>query len=76
MTLKSILVGIDDLKAKGDLDREIKGIESNSKNVKDNYVFVAIKGFETDGHNYISNAIENGAKTIVVEEGFDLKSIT
>ncbi len=75
MILKSILVGINDLKAKGDLDREIKGIESNSKNIKDDYVFVAIKGFETDGHNYISNAIENGAKTIVVEEGFDLKSI-
>ena len=76
MILKSILVGINDLKAKGDLDREIKGIESNSKNIKEDYVFVAIKGFETDGHKYISNAIENGAKTIVVEEGFDLKSIS
>ena len=76
MTLKSILIGINDLKAKGDLDREIKGIESNSKNIKEDYVFVAIKGFETDGHKYISNAIENGAKTIVVEEGFDLKSIS
>ena len=76
MTLKSILIGIKDLKAKGDLDREIKGIESNSKNIKDDYVFVAIKGFETDGHKYITDAIEKGAKTIVVEEGFDLKSVS
>ncbi len=68
MELKSILNGIDGLKAKGDLDCDIKGIAHDSRKVKNGYMFVAIKGFETDGHKYIKEAIENGAKAILVEE--------
>ena len=43
MELKEILVGIEGLKAKGDLDKEIQGIEKNSNNIKEGYMFVAIK---------------------------------
>ena len=75
MKLKSVLVGIDGLKAKGDLEREINGIECNSKNIKEGYMFVAIKGFDVDGHDYIAEAINAGATVIVIEEGFDLKSV-
>ena len=74
MELKNVLVGIEGLKAKGNLSLDVKGIESNSKNVKEGYMFVAIKGFSTDGHKYVNNAIEQGAKIIMVEEGCDLKS--
>ena len=73
MKLKSILVGIEGLKAKGDLDKEIKGIESNSKNVKAGFMFVAIRGFSVDGHEFIKEAIENGATVVVVDEKYDLK---
>ena len=75
MNLKNILNGLEGLKAKGNLDIDIQGIESNSQKVKENFLFVAIKGFVTDGHKYIENAIENGAIAIAVEEGFDLKSV-
>ena len=75
MELKKILIGIDGLKAKGNLDLDIKGIDSNSQNIKEGYMFIAIKGFSTDGHIYINNAIKAGAKVIMVEEGCDLKSI-
>mgnify|MGYP000435712530 FL=1 len=75
MELKKILVGIEDLKAKGNLDLDIKGIDSNSKKIKPGYMFVAIKGFSTDGHKYINDAIESGATVIVIQEGCDLKSI-
>ena len=75
MNLKKILIGIDGLKAKGELDIEITGIESNSKNIKAGYMFIAIKGFATDGHKYINDAIKAGAKAIMIEEGCDLKSI-
>ncbi len=74
MELKRILIGLEGLKAKGKLDLEIKGIEENSREIKEGYLFVAIKGFATDGHKYIENAIENGAKAIMVEEGYDIKS--
>ena len=73
MELKKILIGIDGLKAKGNLDIEVSGLESNSKNVKEGYMFVAIKGFATDGHKYINDAIKAGAKVVMVQEGCNLK---
>lgn len=75
MKLKEMLVGLEGLKAKGNLDIEIKGISSNSKEIKEGYAFVAIKGFATDGHKYISNAVEQGAIAIIIEEGCNLKEI-
>ena len=43
MDLKSILSGLEGLKVKGNLDVEIEGIEKNSKEVKQGYLFIAIK---------------------------------
>ena len=75
MNLKNVLNGIEGLKAKGDLDLEIEGIESNSKNVKKGFLFVAIKGFSADGHEFVSQAIENGAVAVVVQADCNLKSL-
>ena len=38
-------------------------------------MFIAIKGYSVDGHDYINNAIEAGAKVVMVQEGCDLKKI-
>ena len=46
----------------------IEGISDDSRKVKQNHLFVAIKGFETDGHNYLKQAVENGAKFIIAED--------
>ena len=75
MKLKEMLIGLEGLKVKGDLDIDIKGVESNSKNVEEGFLFVAIKGFKVDGHKFIDSAIENGATAIIIEEGCDLKQI-
>ena len=75
MELKKILVGLEGIKAKGNVDLEINGIEKNSKEVKEGYMFIAIKGFSVDGHKFIAGAIENGATAVMVEEGCDLKSL-
>ena len=75
MELKRILAGLDGLKAKGSLDVDVKGIDSNSKNINKDYMFIAIKGFNEDGHKYVNDAIKAGAIVIVIEEGCDLKSI-
>ncbi len=75
MEIKQLLVGLENLKVRGDLSVEISGIESNSKNVKNGYLFVAIQGFSTDGHQYVENAIENGAVAIMIQEGCNLKGI-
>ena len=60
MNLKSILVGIEGLKAKGNLNLEISSVECDYRAVKKGSLFVAIKGFEVDGHSFINKAIENG----------------
>ena len=75
MNLKNILDGIEGLKAKGELDLEIEGIESNSKKIEKGFLFVAIKGFTVDGHEFINNAIENGATAVVVDGACDLKAL-
>ena len=74
MELKKILVGLEGLKVKGNLDLDIKGIEKNSKEVEEGFLFVAIKGFSVDGHKFIEGAIKQGAIAVIIEEGCDLKS--
>ncbi len=75
MDLKKILLGLENLKVKGNLDIDIKGIENNSKEVKTGYMFIAIKGFEADGHNYINDAIDAGCTAVMIQEGCDLSKI-
>ena len=37
-------------------------------------MFVAIKGYEVDGHKFIKSAVENGAKVILLQAGESLKN--
>ncbi|MDR3021063.1 MAG: UDP-N-acetylmuramoyl-L-alanyl-D-glutamate--2,6-diaminopimelate ligase [Clostridiales bacterium] len=48
-------------------DLEIEGLTMNSKNVKKGDLFFAIVGKSSDGHDFIAQAIQNGASAIVVE---------
>lgn len=57
----------------GDTNQEVDSIIYDSRVKTNNGLFVAIKGFNTDGHKYIQAAIENGAKTIVIEDEVELK---
>ncbi|PIQ85837.1 MAG: UDP-N-acetylmuramoyl-L-alanyl-D-glutamate--2,6-diaminopimelate ligase [Candidatus Omnitrophica bacterium CG11_big_fil_rev_8_21_14_0_20_43_6] len=50
------------------VDLKIKGISSNSKEVKKDFVFVAIKGNRQDGNLFIREAIARGASVVVVEK--------
>ena len=75
MELKEVLSGLEGLKAKGNLEIDVKKIVADSRKVEKGSMFVAIKGFDTDGHNYIEEAIEKGAKVIVIEQGYDIKKI-
>lgn len=52
-----------------DIDQHltINGLTDNSAEVNQGYVFVAIKGFSADGHNYIDQAIQTGASVIIGE---------
>ena len=75
MNLKNMLVGIEGIKGKGDIDIEINSIKNDSRKVEPGDVFISIRGFVTDGANYIDDAMDNGAKVIVVDKDTDLKQI-
>lgn len=73
MELKNILSTLEGLKVKGDLNIDISNIDSDSRNIKENGLFVAIKGFDVDGHNYIKEAIKRGAVAVIASIDADKK---
>ena len=56
-------------------DTMIKSIKINSKNVEKGDLFVCIKGVNTDRHDFIDEAIKNGASAIVVSKDVGEKSV-
>lgn len=46
---------------------EIKGLSESSAFTKKDFLFIAIKGHQSDGHDYITDAINNGASVIIGE---------
>ena len=49
------------------LNQKVKGISSNSKDIKPGYIFVAIKGKKFDGENFVKEAKSKGAFLILAE---------
>lgn len=68
MKLGRLLRGVPVRDFKGDPEVEIKGLAYDSRRIKPGYIFVAIKGHEKDGHDYLSDALHNGAVALVSEE--------
>lgn len=73
MKLKNILNNVNYEIIKGSINIEINGIEDDSRLIKDKYLFISIFGFNVNGHNYIKDAITNGASCIIICE--DIKDI-
>ncbi|MCS6771135.1 MAG: UDP-N-acetylmuramoyl-L-alanyl-D-glutamate--2,6-diaminopimelate ligase [Kiritimatiellae bacterium] len=68
MRLESITRIVQPIQVRGPLHFDIEGIAYDSRQVKENYLFVAIKGRNADGAAYIDDAIRRGAVAIVSEE--------
>ncbi|MGI8313689.1 Mur ligase family protein [Halobacillus mangrovi] len=66
--LNELLKSIHVLEAWNKKNLDITGLAYNSRSVQPGNVFVCIKGFKTDGHTYIAEAVSNGAVAIVVED--------
>ncbi|MBP3354031.1 MAG: UDP-N-acetylmuramoyl-L-alanyl-D-glutamate--2,6-diaminopimelate ligase [Bacteroidales bacterium] len=66
--LSELLEKIKILEIYGEKECEILGIDSDSRNIKPKYMFIAVKGTAVDGHKYIDKAIELGATAIVCED--------
>ncbi len=70
MRLSEMLKGVDCVPPAQDV--EITGISYDTRTIRPGELFVALRGYKTDGHNYIEEARAKGAAAIVAEEGEDL----
>jgi UDP-N-acetylmuramoyl-L-alanyl-D-glutamate--2,6-diaminopimelate ligase len=68
MRLKELIRATGILEALDLIDFEVAGISSNSKSVKDNFIFVAVKGARDDGARFINDAVKRGARLVVASE--------
>lgn len=55
------------------VEKEVYGITHNSRKVNRGYMFVAIKGHKLDGHDFIPDAMKNGATALVVEKKTEIR---
>ena len=69
MKLEKLLDKIDYTLVKGNIEVLVKDIAYDSRNVLDDYAFIALIGNNVDGHEYIDNAIDK------IDKEYELVSI-
>ena len=72
MILNDLIEGIEVNKLTGSSGLNVSGISIDSNKVEQGFVFVALKGENTDGHKYIGPAVENGAAAVIAERTPDI----
>lgn len=73
MILKDLLQGLPAKGLFGNIDTKISGVHDDSRKVKKGGLFVAIKGSNVDGHEYIEDVIKKGVSVVVGEKTPDKK---
>ena len=68
MKLSELLRNVEVTTLEGSSEVGITAVDIDSRQVKEGHLFVAIKGTQTDGHQYISKAVDQGAAAILCEE--------
>lgn len=68
MRLSQLIININHLGITGETNKDVKGVNIDSRKVGQDHLFIAVRGTQADGHNFISKAIEAGASVIVCEE--------
>lgn len=68
MKLSELLKYVKPITIIGDSEAEITGVNIDSRKVEKGHLFVAIKGTQTDGHHFISKALELGAVAVLCED--------
>jgi UDP-N-acetylmuramoyl-L-alanyl-D-glutamate--2,6-diaminopimelate ligase len=68
MKLSELIERIEVKAVVGTVDLDIKDVDIDSRKVSHGHLFVAIKGTQTDGHQYVPKAIEQGAVAVLCEQ--------
>ncbi len=68
MKLRDLVNGLEQREIHGRTSMEIEGLAYDSRRVERGFAFVAIRGEQADGHDYVGEAIERGAGAVVMED--------
>lgn len=71
MKLQDLLKNIDVIEIKGESNTVVTGVYTDSRKAVSGSAFIALKGVQVDGHQYINNALDLGAKIVIHEEKID-----
>lgn len=66
--LKNLLYGLHLTDVQGSTNLAVEFVTADSRSVRTNSLFVAVRGSHSDGHRYLDQALEAGARALVVEE--------
>lgn len=78
LSTESVIKAVSGILINGDMGISFKGISTDTRIIKPGYLFFALKGEKFDGHNFYKDAIEKGAKGIVISyfpKGFRVEEI-
>jgi UDP-N-acetylmuramoyl-L-alanyl-D-glutamate--2,6-diaminopimelate ligase len=71
MELTQLLDSVKAIRVSGEIQRkDVSGIFYDSRRVTNNSVFIAVKGYNTDGHKFILDALNKGAIAVILEENY------
>lgn len=68
MILEALLQKVSPVDIKGDAKCEITGVDIDSRRVEQGHLFIAMRGTQVDGHQFIAKAVELGAAAVLCEE--------
>jgi len=68
--LRAVLKDIEILKVSGNMEGDVSAVCYNSNKCERNSLFVAVSGLKFDGHDYIPDAVNRGAKFIIHEKEY------
>lgn len=71
MKLQDLLRNVDIVEIKGEENVDVTGIFTDSRKATEGSAFIALKGVQVDGHQYIDNALDLRAKVIIHQEDVD-----
>ncbi len=72
VTIREVASLLDHVKIYGSADRHVAGFQQDSREVKENNLFIAVSGEAVDGHVFVGQAIAQGAAVVIVEKHLPL----
>lgn len=73
MRIEELLSGVEILKKNVDLSEEVTYLTSDSRDIEEGCAFVCLEGTKFDGHEYINEAIKQGAKVVITQKEVEIK---